>query len=132
METDAAPHQIEARAEKEKGNECYKKKDFDNALKHYEKAIELDPKDITYLLNKAAVYFEMGNYTECQKTCENAVEIGRENRADYKLLAKAFARIGNIYYKQKDIRTALTWYNKSLSEFRDPEIVKRAQEVCLF
>ena len=35
-----------------------------------------------------AVYFEQGLYDECIKECEEAVEIGREHRADFKLIAK--------------------------------------------
>jgi len=35
-----------------------------------------------------AVYFEQGQYDECIKECEEAVEIGREHRADFKLIAK--------------------------------------------
>jgi hypothetical protein len=35
-----------------------------------------------------AVLFEMGDYEGCIKVCEEAVEVGRENRADYKLIAK--------------------------------------------
>ena len=36
----------------------------------------------------AAVYFEQGDYDKCIKECEEAVLVGRENRADFKLLAK--------------------------------------------
>lgn len=43
-------------AEKELGNAAYKKKDFDEALIHYDRAIELDPSDITFLTNKAGVW----------------------------------------------------------------------------
>ena len=39
--------------EKQSGNEAYKKKDFVTAHQHYDKAIELDPSDMTFLLNKA-------------------------------------------------------------------------------
>jgi len=35
-----------------------------------------------------AVHFEQGQYDECIKECEEAVEIGREHRADFKLIAK--------------------------------------------
>lgn len=51
--------------EKEMGNEFYKKKEFENALSHYEKAIELEPTNITYYSNKAAVYFEQEQYEKC-------------------------------------------------------------------
>ena len=42
--------------EKELGNAAYKKKDFATALTHYDKAIEIDPTDITFLNNKAGLY----------------------------------------------------------------------------
>lgn len=80
--------------EKDHGNDFYKKKDFNQALKHYQKAQEHDPTDITFLTNTAAVYFEQKEYEKCIKECEKAIEIGRENRADFKLIAKAFTRIG--------------------------------------
>lgn len=35
-----------------------------------------------------AVHFEQALYDECIETCEKAVDVGRENRADYKLMAK--------------------------------------------
>lgn len=87
-----------ALSEKDLGNESYKKKEFDNALKHYQKAIEHDPTDITFYTNMAAVYFEQKEYEKCIKECEKAIEIGRENRADFKLIAKAFTRIGMYFY----------------------------------
>ena len=45
-------------AAKELGNAAYKKKKFDEAHLHYDKAIELDPKEMSFLTNKAAVFFE--------------------------------------------------------------------------
>ena len=49
-----------AQKEKELGNAAYKKKDFETAIQHYTKALELDDEDISYLTNRAAVYIEMG------------------------------------------------------------------------
>lgn len=91
---DLPPNRRSALEEKDLGNDAYKKKDFDNALKHYQKAIEHDPTDITFYTNMAAVYFEQKEYEKCIKECEKAIEVGRENRADFKLIAKAFTRIG--------------------------------------
>lgn len=46
-------HFVQALEEKQKGNVAYKKKDFETALACYDRAIELDPEDITFLTNKA-------------------------------------------------------------------------------
>lgn len=115
--------------EKDLGNEYYKKKDFENALKHYQKAIQHDPTDITFYTNIAAVYFEQKEYEKCIKECEKAIEIGRENRADFKLIAKAFTRIGNAYKKMEQWKLAKTYYEKSMSEHRTPEIKTLLSEV---
>ncbi|XP_062611642.1 stress-induced-phosphoprotein 1-like [Saccostrea cucullata] len=115
--------------EKQKGNAAYKNKDFETALSHYSAAIELDPTDITFRNNRAAVYFEQENYDKCIEECEKAVEIGRENRADYTLIAKALARIGKAYMKKDDEENALRYFNKSISEYRTPEISKLIVEI---
>ena len=86
--------QQQALEEKEKGNAAYKQKDFDTALQHYERAMELDPANMTYLTNRAAVYLEQKRYQDCIEECERAVELGRENCADYKLIARALSRAG--------------------------------------
>lgn len=45
-----------ALAEKDLGNQAYKKRDFETALSHYDKAYELDDTNITFLTNKAGKY----------------------------------------------------------------------------
>jgi len=117
----------EALKEKDLGNAAYKNKNFDIALAHYDKAFELNPKNITFLTNKSAVYFEMEDFEKCIETCEIAVSTGRELCSDFKLIAKAFARIANCYDKQNDLANAKKFYDKSLSEFRAPDIIKKSQ-----
>lgn len=119
----------QALIQKDLGNDCYKKKEFDNAITHYEKAIEFDPTDITFYTNMAAVFFEQKEYEKCIKECEKAIEIGRENRADFKLIAKAFTRIGNAYKKMEQWKLAKTYFEKSMSEHRTPEIKTLLSEV---
>ncbi|XP_023949750.1 stress-induced-phosphoprotein 1 [Bicyclus anynana] len=126
---DLPENRRQALQEKDLGNDCYKKKDFDNALKHYSKAIEFDSTDITFYTNMAAVYFEQKEYEKCIKECEKAIEIGRENRADFKLIAKAFTRIGNAYKKMEQWKLAKTYFEKSMSEHRTPEIKTLLSEV---
>src|SRR5271170_5388303 len=74
--------------EKAKGNAAYKARNFDEAISHYEKAWELY-KDITYLNNLSAAYFEKGDYQKSIEEAQRAVEEGREVRADFKLIAKS-------------------------------------------
>ncbi|VDO00103.1 unnamed protein product [Rodentolepis nana] len=119
--------QAAALKEKELGNAAYKKKDFQTAIAHYDKALELYPNDVTFLTNKSAVFFEMGDFAECIKVCEKAVDLARDLRADFKLVAKALFRIGRCYEKQDDLTNAKKYLDKALSEHRSPEIIKAAQ-----
>lgn len=121
--------QKQAIAAKEKGNNAYKVKNFEEALKFYDEAIALDPSDMTYLNNKAAVYFEQSDYDQCIATCEKAVDVGRENRADYKIIAKALGRCGKAYQQKGDDFNAIKYLNKSLSEHRTPDIAKLINEI---
>jgi stress-induced-phosphoprotein 1 len=118
----------EALKVKDLGNASYKARKFEEALEHYTKAWELDSTNISILTNKAAVYFEMGNFDECIKTCEEAIDVGREHRADYKLIAKALGRIGNAYAKQNKLPEAIKYYGKSLAEHRTPDILAKLKE----
>uniref|UniRef100_A0A1I7T6N9 TPR_REGION domain-containing protein n=1 Tax=Caenorhabditis tropicalis TaxID=1561998 RepID=A0A1I7T6N9_9PELO len=116
-------------ADKDLGNAAYKSKDFATALAHYDKAIELDPTNITFYNNKAAVYFEEKKFEECVQACEKAVEIGRETRADYKLIAKAMSRAGNAFQKQGDVEKALHWFQRSFFMHMDFDIRKKIDEL---
>lgn len=115
-------------AEKEKalGTENYKKRNFDQAIKHYSAAWDLH-KDITYLNNLGAAYFEKGDYQECINTCIKAVEEGRALYADFKVIAKSYARVGTAYEKLGDLANAIDYYNMSLREHRTPEVVTKVR-----
>ncbi|KAE8145845.1 hypothetical protein BDV25DRAFT_163740 [Aspergillus avenaceus] len=111
-------------AEKKLGNDFYKKKQFDEAIQHYEKAWELN-KDITYLNNLGAAKFEKGDLQGTIEVCQKAIEEGREVRADFKTMAKSYARIGTAYEKLGDLTQAIEFYNKSLTEHRTPDALTK-------
>lgn len=50
-------------------------------------------------------------------------------RADFKLIAKAFGRVGSAYQKKNDLRSAIKYYQKSLSEHRTPDILNKLRDV---
>uniref|UniRef100_T1IPV7 Stress-induced-phosphoprotein 1 n=1 Tax=Strigamia maritima TaxID=126957 RepID=T1IPV7_STRMM len=104
-----------AASEKDRGNDAYRKHNFEQALEHYEQAFKFDSTDMTFLNNIAAVYFEQGKYEECIKQCDKAVEVG--------------PRIANSHYKLKNFAKAKEYYEKSLSEHRTPETKAKLSEI---
>ncbi|KAF2111014.1 heat shock protein-like protein STI1 [Lophiotrema nucula] len=125
-EEDKAAKEAKAKADEEKkqGTESYKKRQFDQAIEHYSKAWELH-KDIVYLTNLGAAKFEKGDYQGAIESCQQAVEHGREVLADFKLIAKAFARIGTSYEKLGDLANAVLYYQKAQTEHRTPEVLTK-------
>lgn len=63
----------DAEAKKNEGNAAYKNKNFSEALRFYEEAIQIDPTELTFYTNKAAVYFEMKDYAKCIEECDKAI-----------------------------------------------------------
>eukprot|EP00798_Chlamydomonas_sp_ICE-L_P007949 gene7949-1165_t len=129
-----------------------KAKDIPTAIPHYIKAIELDDSDISFLTNKevletlkhralqhdndyglshgtrSAAHFEAKEFEDCITVCDQAVDHGREIRADYKLLAKALARKGQALVKLERLEEAIAIFNKSLMEHRNADTLKKLQE----
>ncbi|KEY68445.1 hypothetical protein S7711_01219 [Stachybotrys chartarum IBT 7711] len=114
----------EADKEKALGTENYKKRNFDEAIAHYSKAWEIY-KDITYLNNLGAAYYEKGDYDKCIEACTQAIEEGRNIYADFKLIAKSYARIGSAYEKKGELDLAVENFNKSLTEHRTPDVLNK-------
>merc|ERR1719440_1350062 len=110
---------------KAKGNDAYKAKKFDEAVTHYEAAIAELPDEMMYYNNLAAVHFEQKKFDTCIETCKKAIETGRAARADYKIVAKSFARIGNAYKAMDKLEEAKRAYEDSLMEDRVDDVEKR-------
>jgi stress-induced-phosphoprotein 1 len=96
-----------ARLKKEEGNEYYKRKEFEKALAAYDEAIAIDPTNMTYLSNKAAVLFTQKKYDECIEACMRAMEVGKEHKAPFEDRAKALTRAAKAYQKKGDLGKAI-------------------------
>ncbi len=115
-------------AEKDLGNALYTKKQFDEALQHYDTAFELDPTNVAVLTNKSAALYEAGRYQECLDVAMDAVEKARDVRADFKLVAKAFSRIASAHMKMDNLQEAIKYYQKSLTEHRTPDVLQKLRD----
>jgi stress-induced-phosphoprotein 1 len=73
------------------------------------------PDNLIYHTNKAAVFFEMGNYQECIKVCDHCSFITKDkenyNRAQ---LGKALGRKGNALMKLGKIDDSILAYEKAI------------------
>mmetsp|Transcript_18879 Transcript_18879/g.39281 ORF Transcript_18879/g.39281 Transcript_18879/m.39281 type:complete len:572 (+) Transcript_18879:36-1751(+) len=92
---------------KNEGNDHYKKKEFQQAIAKYDEAIGLDGTNMTFINNKAAVYFSMKEYDSCIQTCKDALEIGKANFAPFEDRAKSLTRMGKCYQKKGDLSEAI-------------------------
>eukprot|EP01071_Lankesteria_metandrocarpae_P014768 Lankesteria_metandrocarpae@DN892_c0_g1_i2.p1 len=106
----------EAETLKLKGNEHYKKHEFNDALLKYDAAIALTPNNLLLENNKAAVYLEMEDYDKCLSICEAAIGRRYEAKADFTTVAKIMNRMAVAYHRQKNYPKAVEMYQKSLLE----------------
>merc|ERR1739848_568171 len=118
------PEQKEADEFKTKGNELYKKKQFQEALDMYAKAIEKEPNDMTYYNNKCAVLMEMGadNFDKVMEICKDLIERRYEiNSASpgggsFEKVAKVYNRMASVCEKRKEYAQGIEYLNKALTE----------------
>eukprot|EP00996_Jenningsia_fusiforme_P007002 NODE_903_length_1835_cov_160.438410_g796_i0.p1 GENE.NODE_903_length_1835_cov_160.438410_g796_i0~~NODE_903_length_1835_cov_160.438410_g796_i0.p1 ORF type:complete len:547 (-),score=118.08 NODE_903_length_1835_cov_160.438410_g796_i0:125-1765(-) len=127
-EVEKRERKAKADAEKDKGNAHYKKKEFAEALAQYDAALALAPEFAIYLVNKAAVYYEMGELEECVKHCDEALERARTHRNEGSVIAKALARKGTAFMKAKRYEEAIATFKASLVEHRMADTLTKLQQ----
>ncbi|KAG1695136.1 hypothetical protein DVH05_028653 [Phytophthora capsici] len=111
---------------KQRGNAFYKQKKFSEAIECYNEAIEKDGTNMSYYSNLAAVKLEMGQFDACIEDCKKAIEVGRANRADYALIAKAYVRIGNAHLKKGETEENLT---AAIDAYEGAQMENRTKDV---
>jgi stress-induced-phosphoprotein 1 len=109
----------------------YKEKKFAEAHAAYDEAIALDPANMMFLNNKAAVYIETGDIDTAIACCNNALEIGRQHRAAYEDKAKVYQRIAAAELKRNNILEAIKAYEKAQMEHADKAIQKKMKDLEL-
>lgn len=120
----------DAAAEKDRGTAAYKRRDFPAAIAAYTAALQLDPDNMALYTNRAAAHLEAGQVDECIADCQKAIQenSARNLRTDFKIIARAYGRMGNAYMKIEDYDKAIEAYEKSLVESSDAKIMRTLRE----
>lgn len=97
----------------------YKAKKFDEAKAAYSMAIELNPEDLIYYTNLAAVHIEEKNFDLAVAECDKAIAKSKEGIYDFVKLGKAMARKANALAGKGDYVGAIASYKSALIEHND-------------
>ncbi|MBD1938828.1 tetratricopeptide repeat protein [Microcoleus sp. FACHB-68] len=115
---------------------------FDEAIGHYQKALEIEPDEVEVLNHLAEVYYALNRLAEAFAVCQKALKIQPNFAQAYKTLgnvlqaqgklepamrayskaidikpdfAEALANLGSMFYKQGRLEEALPYYQKAVT-----------------
>jgi small glutamine-rich tetratricopeptide repeat-containing protein alpha len=91
----------EAERLKNEGNNLMKQDMYDDALKCYTKAIQLDPKNAVFYCNRAAAYSKLNNHSFALEDCRRAITIDPNYSKAYGRMGLAFASL-NDHFQARD------------------------------
>ena len=83
-----------AQTKKEEGNAAFKRKQFDQAVRFYSDAIELDPHHAEYYSNRSLAYARLQGYSDALKDAETAIKVDPYFGKGYIRKATALASMG--------------------------------------
>ena len=97
-----------------RGNAAYEKGDYTAAVKHYQKAVELQPENVVYMTNLAGAYRQTEHFEDGEKLLEDArKKFGA--REDQNELRVALADLHFFWAKSLDQKTT---YADAISHYR--------------
>ncbi|KAK8876176.1 Hsp90 cochaperone [Tritrichomonas musculus] len=114
---------------KNKGNEAFKAGKLDEALKYYNKAIELDEFNVTYYNNKATVFNKQGKFEDAIKLCQDAIQKGKCNYASPEAIARSYQKIASAQSSLGHLDLAIEALKASLAEKDDQQVQKELKKL---
>ena len=111
---------LQATAENSLGDEAYTKSDFESAVSHHLKAVELNPAEMMSYYDIAFIKFQQERYGECAEFCTRAVNVGKDCEANSKMVdevlklhAKVENHLGMEAYRARDLESAIVHHMKA-------------------
>lgn len=80
----------------EAGEAAFSRRDFDEALKNYGRALELEPKNYTATLFTANTYDKQNQFSQAADWYQRAIELDRDTETAYRYYADMAAREGDM------------------------------------
>ena len=128
-EKDKKTRKAKAQREKELGNAAYKKNDFETAIQHYTKAIDLDDEDIFYITNTAVCYTKFGTLPEGLKNVNKCIELdpsfskGYSRKAAVQFFMKEYDKSMELIMKVSNMMKKLLQQASHLTQTKKRNII---------
>jgi tetratricopeptide (TPR) repeat protein len=104
------------------GNYYLDRRDFKQAVASYEKALQMEPRGVLALVNKAMTYARMGENQKADEALQEALKIAPDNAA-------ANFNMGLLKAEEKDLVTAEKHLRAALRN--DPQMAQAAYNLCV-
>ena len=119
--------QLDSISWKDKGNESFRKKDYQRAVELYTRSIELQSPDchddgISALANRSMAYLKLSKYQECVDDCTMVLERDRDHVKSYLRRGRAKQHLGEMQGAIEDFEECLR------REPRNSDAIKSRQE----
>ena len=95
----------------EEGQQLYKFKDYANAIKSYNQAIELNPNNALAYKDRGEVHYDLKNYSQAISDYSKAINL----KPNYAMVYVLYNNRGNAYAELKEYNKAIADYNKTLA-----------------
>ncbi|XP_049849841.1 uncharacterized protein LOC126320406 [Schistocerca gregaria] len=108
---------------KEEGNVKLTARLYEEAIRLYTEAIELNPEDPCYYSNRAAAYYLVGKYASAIEDSKTAIAINPK-------YTKAYSRLGLAYFSMGKYKDAIQVYEQALQLDSNNESIKKALQAA--
>uniref|UniRef100_A0A1X7VPS5 S1 motif domain-containing protein n=1 Tax=Amphimedon queenslandica TaxID=400682 RepID=A0A1X7VPS5_AMPQE len=106
------------------GVECFKKHQYEDALKHFNYALEIDTENVEAMVARGALYANKGKYEKAIKDFESALTINHTHSNAKKYLVETQTAYGRELERQGEFKVALRCYREALADNPESEPAK--------